>query len=117
MYTITYAPQQCCGIKICALTHDGTLTGRAYLYILRNDLHADPFGLLEDVFVDERARNAGIGAHVIKTAIHLAHERGCYKLIATSRTHRPRVHALYKKLGFSEHGTEFRIDLVSDERN
>lgn len=34
----------------------------------------------------------------------------CYKLIATSRTSRPKVHELYHRLGFTQHGVEFRID-------
>ncbi|MEO0537352.1 MAG: hypothetical protein AAF215_26285 [Cyanobacteria bacterium P01_A01_bin.123] len=34
----------------------------------------------------------------------------CYKLIATSRTSRPKVHDLYQRLGFTQQGFEFRID-------
>jgi len=35
---------------------------------------------------------------------------GCYKLIATSRTSRPKVHELYQRLGFENHGVEFRMN-------
>jgi len=32
------------------------------------------------------------------------------ELIATSRHARQRVHALYARLGFTDHGKEFRMD-------
>jgi hypothetical protein len=39
-----------------------------------------------------------------------ARRRRCYKLIATSRDERPRVHDLYRRLGFEEWGREFRLN-------
>ena len=85
--------------------------GRAYLYVMRNDLHPSPFGLLEDVFVDETQRGGGLGTKLVQEVISAAKEAGCYKLVATSRTSRPKVHELYRRLGFADHGIEFRIDL------
>jgi len=38
-------------------------------------------------------------------------EAGCYKLVATSRASRPRVHELYERLGFENYGVEFRMNL------
>jgi len=83
---------------------------RAYLYLMHNDLHQEPFGLLEDVYVSETQRGTGIGTKIVQQVIKTAKQRGCYKLIATSRTSRSRVHQLYKKIGFTERGLEFRID-------
>ncbi len=83
---------------------------RAYLYVMHNDLHSEPFALLEDVYVAENQRGTGKGTQLVKQAIAKAEELGCYKLIATSRKSRPRVHQLYLKLGFKERGSEFRID-------
>src|SRR5436190_4802090 len=80
---------------------------RAYLYVMTNDLHDAPFGLLEDVFVDESQRGGGLGTTLVKEVISAAQEAGCYKLIATSRTSRPKVHELYERLGFENHGVEF----------
>ena len=84
---------------------------RAYLYLMHNDLHSEPFGLLEDVYVDESQRSKGLGTKLVKEVVQTAKEQGCYKLIATSRSSRTQVHQLYKRLGFSERGLEFRIDL------
>jgi len=38
---------------------DGKEIGRAFLYILYNDLHKKPFGLLEDVYINEDLRGQG----------------------------------------------------------
>jgi len=85
---------------------------RAYLYVMTNDLHTAPFGFLEDVFVDESQRGSGLGTALVQEVIAAAREAGCYKLIATSRASRPRVHELYERLGFANYGLEFRMDLA-----
>lgn len=93
-----------------SVREDGTEVGRAYLYILHNDLHREPFGLLEDVFVDEEMRGKGLGKRLVHAVIEEAKRQRCYKLIATSRRERPLVHKLYRDLGFREWGSEFRMD-------
>jgi GNAT superfamily N-acetyltransferase len=90
----------------------GREVARVYLYLAENDLHPGRcFGLLEDVFVDESARGQGLGAALVRHVIEEARRRHCYKLIATSRHERARVHELYRRLGFEEWGREFRLDL------
>ena len=88
---------------------------RAYLYIMTNDLHAEPFGLLEDVYVDDSQRGSGLGTALVREVIAAAREAGCYKLIATSRASRARVHELYERLGFTNYGLEFRLNLGGDD--
>jgi GNAT superfamily N-acetyltransferase len=90
---------------------DGVEVARAYLYLMNNDLHQEPFGLMEDVFVDDSRRGEGLGTKLVNEVVAAAKENGCYKLIATSRDSRPKVHDLYRRLGFADHGREFRIDL------
>lgn len=89
---------------------DGVEVAHAYLYVLKNDLHPEPFGLLEDVFVGGDMRGRGVGSELVKTVVAAAKEAGCYKLIATSRAERHKVHELYLKLGFTDYGKEFRVD-------
>jgi GNAT superfamily N-acetyltransferase len=89
---------------------DGKEVGRAFLYLIKNDLHPEPYGLMEDVFIDESLRGQGLGTELVKALIVKAKELGCYKLIATSRHERAKVHELYERLGFRNHGLEFRID-------
>ena len=99
------------GVRFSVL-QDGKEVGRAFLYILSNDLHKEPFGIMEDVFVEESVRGQGIGTQLIEAVVAAAKKEGCYKLIATSRESRPRVHDLYLRLGFHSYGKEFRIDLL-----
>lgn len=97
------------GIKF-YIQEDGKEVGRATLYVLHNDLHEEPFGFLEDVYVAESQRGKGLGTRIVKKVIEKAEELGCYKLICTSRYEKPRVHKLYEKIGFKDHGKEFKID-------
>ncbi len=99
------------GVRFSIAGADGEVA-RAYLYVMTNDLHKEPFGLLEDVFVAESERGSGLGTALVNEVIAAAREAGCYKLVATSRASRPKVHALYERLGFKSYGLEFRMDLV-----
>lgn len=92
------------------ISRNGKEVARVYVYMIRNDGHKKPYGLLEDVFVEESERGSGIGTELLKHVIEDTQERGCYKLVGTSRTERERVHALYRRLGFKEWGKEFRMD-------
>ncbi len=85
--------------------------GRAYLYLIKNDLHDKPFGLLEDVYVHTSYRGQGIAGELLDAVLKKASE-ACYKLIATSRDDGTRtdVHAWYERLGFKNYGREFRIN-------
>ncbi len=102
--------KQSVAIKFIA-KENGKEMGRAFLYLIYNDLHAEPYGLLEDVFVDATSRGKGIGNELVLAVIHEAKKRGCYKLIATSRTSRHEIHTWYERLGFKNYGLEFRMDL------
>lgn len=98
------------GIRI-SVEDNGKEIGRAFLYILKNDLHAEPFGYMEDVFVDENYRKAGMGMKLVEEVIRLAKEKNCYKIVATSRYGKESVHRLYEKLGFEDFGKEFKMYL------
>ena len=97
------------GIKF-SIKKDNKEIARAYFYLMKNDLHKQPFGLMEDVFIDESLRGKGYGTKIVKKIIEEAKKQNCYKLIATSRYPRDKVHNLYKKLGFQDWGKEFRIN-------
>lgn len=88
----------------------GKIVGRAYLYLIRNDLYEKPYGLLEDVFVEDEYRGKGVGNQLLKAVIAEAKDRNCPKLIGTSRYSRPHIHKWYEKLGFKDCGKEFRMD-------
>ena len=48
---------------------EGKILGSAYLYIMFNDLHKEPFGFLENVFVKEGYRGKGVGSKLVEAVI------------------------------------------------
>ena len=93
------------------IVENGKEAARASLYVLKNDLHDKPFGFIEDVCVCEELRGKGIGSKLLREIIAEAKRQNCYKIIATSRDSRERTHEFYEKLGFTNYGREFRMDL------
>ena len=61
---------QATGVRF-SITKSGKEVGRAYLYLLNNDLHKQPFGLLEDVFVDGEYRGTGIAKELLNAVSRL----------------------------------------------
>jgi len=99
-------------LKLVVRDAAGEQVARASLVLISNEMNPKPYGLLEDVFVREQDRGGGHGSRLVERIVELARQHGCYKLIATSRYSRPKVHALYLRLGFHDHGKEFRMDLT-----
>ena len=84
----------------------------AYLYLIYNENHNEPYGLMENVFVEEEFRGRGIGAKLVNEIITEAKLNNCYKLIGQSRHSNQKAHKLYGELGFKNHGLNFRMDLL-----
>ena len=99
------------GIRL-ILKEDDQEIGRIRVYFLHNDLRPQPYALLEDLFVQEEFRGKGYGTKLLQAAIEETRKKGCYKVIATSRHAREKVHALFIKVGFTWWGKEFRMDLL-----
>ncbi len=93
------------------LREQGREIARIWIYFIRNDLHTEPYAVLEDLFVQEACRGKGYGKQLIREALDEARKEGCYKVIMTSRHERKNVHELYLKLGFTDYGKEFRLSL------
>ena len=91
--------------------HDdqGSEIGYAYLFIISNKPNTQ-YGLLENLFVDEKYRAQGLGTQLLQAVIDLAKQEKCYKLICTSRYSNEKVHRLYAKSGFLDWGKEFRLN-------
>lgn len=94
-----------------SVVENGAEIGYLYVYLIRNDSHKEPYGLLEDLFVKEGHRKKGVGSALVQEALAEAKRLGCYKVIGTSRMSRENVHRLYEKMGLKKYGFEFRIDM------
>lgn len=99
-----------------SVKENGEEIAHAYLYFLHNDSNKQPIGYMEDIFVDENHRGSGVGTLLLNGLILEARRQECYKLIGTSRYEREKVHKLYRRLGFTEWGKEFRMDLFIKDK-
>jgi len=89
---------------------DGVVVGRAFLFVISNDLHDKSYGLLEDIWVEPNFQGKDIGTELVKSVIEKCKSEGLYKLLATSRKSREQVHSWYERLGFDKYGHAFRMD-------
>ena len=72
------------------------------------------FAVLDAVSVASAYRSQGIGQAMIRTALKLSAEAGCYKVTLSSNLSRDRAHAFYKSLGFEQHGWSFSLKVVPE---
>lgn len=110
-YTASYTQVNTLGTRVSLTGASGVEVGHVYVFLITNDLHEEPYALLEDLCVIISQRSKGVGNALLTEAIKLATERGCYKILATSRTEREEVHAWYTRKGFEKFGFEFRMNL------
>lgn len=82
-----------------------------YLYVIFQDRHPEPYGLLENVYVEPEHRNKGLGGMIVRALIAEAKKQQCYKIIGTSKAGNTDAHRFYERLGFKNVGYEFRMDL------
>lgn len=87
----------------------------AYLYIIFQDRHNEPYGMLENVYVEREYRKLGLGSKLIEKAILEAKKRRCYKIIGTSKFKNTGAHRFYERFGLKKIGYEFRMDIIKSK--
>lgn len=90
--------------------HCDQIIGSFELLIMDNLGHLGaPSAVIEDVVVEPEWQGRGIGKMMMKKALQICNERGCYKVTISSNLKRVRAHAFYESLGFEKHGYSFLI--------
>ncbi len=90
------------------------IVGTFALLIMDNLAYmAAPSAVIEDVAVDPTRHGEGIGQVMMRFALDVCRQKGCYKAILSSNSKRTRAHAFYEQLGFERDGYAFRVDLKS----
>lgn len=98
--------------KIHVAVRETRVVGTFALLIMDNfGHHGSPSAIIEDVAVDPALHGQGIGKAMMRYAIRLAAENGCYKVALSSNLKRERAHAFYDSLDFERHGYSFRTDI------
>jgi GNAT superfamily N-acetyltransferase len=91
---------------------DTSIVGTFALLIMDNLGHLGaPSAIIEDIAVDPVLQGQGIGKEMIRHAIQLATDNGCYKAVLSSNLKRERAHSFYESLEFERHGYSFQIDI------
>jgi ribosomal protein S18 acetylase RimI-like enzyme len=98
--------------KIYVAEEGGRIVGSFALLVMLNLGHCGaPSAIVEDVVVDPQMQGRGVGAAMMRAAMDLARNKGCYKLVLSSNAKRVRAHAFYEQLGFMRHGISFSVIL------
>ncbi len=98
--------------KIYVAEEGGRIVGSFALLVMLNLGHCGaPSAIVEDVVVDPQMQGRGVGAAMMRAAMDLARDKGCYKLVLSSNAKRVRAHAFYERLGFTRHGISFSVIL------
>jgi GNAT superfamily N-acetyltransferase len=101
-------PDYALHVAIC----DNRIVGTFALLVMDNLGHLGaPSAVIEDVAVEPRWQGRGVGKAMMRYALRLAHEKGCYKAMLSSNLKRTQAHAFYDSLMFARHGYSFRVDL------
>ncbi|MDQ0394677.1 GNAT family N-acetyltransferase [Labrys monachus] len=91
---------------------DGTVVGTFCLMIIDNIARRGRFsGLIEAVVVASGRQGEGLGKAMLRRAIAMAGEKGCYKVALSSGFKTANAHAFYDSLGFERHGISFLLPL------
>lgn len=102
----------------CYLAWDGTEPVATFTLLIFDALvhGGSREALLDGVVVTASRRGEGIGRAMIREAMRLAANGGCYKLALSSNLKSKDAHRFYESLGFTQHGISFAIapPLTSD---
>lgn len=104
--------------KIHVAERDSRIVGTFALLIMHNLGHwGTPSAVIEDVAVDPACQGQGIGRIMMRHALQICGEKGCYKAVLSSNLKRERAHAFYESLGFEQHGYSYRVLLDPPRQN
>ena len=99
--------------RVYLLCRDGVPVGSFSLMVFASPSHqGTPQAMLDGVVVARSVRGAGLGQRMIRHAMTLAADAGCYKMSLSSNLKRADAHRFYQQLGFVQHGVSLSIALM-----
>jgi GNAT superfamily N-acetyltransferase len=101
--------------KIYIARNASVIVGTFALLIMDNLGHlGKPSAIIEDVAVSPEYHGKGIGREMMKRAMEIACDAGCYKMTLSSNLKRIKAHRFYESLGFVRHGYSYQIALLDE---
>jgi len=102
--------------KLYLAEFNNEIAGTFALLIMDNLAHrGEPSSIVEDVVVRKDLQGKGIGKEMMKYAMGISRQKGCYKIVLSSHLRRKDAHRFYESLGFKKHGYSFVANLKSHE--
>ncbi len=102
--------------KLYVAEYGNQIIGTFALLIMDNLAHrGEPSSIVEDVAVKKEFQGKGIGKKMMKYAMNISRQKGCYKMVLSSHMRRNQAHKFYESLGFRKHGFSFIVDLKTAE--
>jgi ribosomal protein S18 acetylase RimI-like enzyme len=88
---------------------DGMVVGTLDVLIVPNLSHGGaPWGIVENVVVDEEMRGRGLGHSLMEEAVRRCNDAGCYKVQLLTHKSRTRAHEFYRSMEFEPVAEGFR---------
>jgi GNAT superfamily N-acetyltransferase len=87
------------GTQLVVEDEAGAPVGFATLYFTWSTLRADRIAILNDLYLDDRARGTGAAAALFQGALAVSRERGCVDMEWQTATDNHRAQAFYAKMG------------------
>lgn len=102
--------------KLYVAEYGNQIIGTFALLIMDNIAHrGEPSSIIEDVAVKKEFQGKGIGKEMMRFAMNLSRQKGCYKMVLSSHMRRDQAHKFYESLGFKKHGFSFIVELKTDD--
>jgi GNAT superfamily N-acetyltransferase len=96
------------GLRLIVAESAGLLVSCCTLVIVPNLTRGcRPYALVENVVTHADFRRRGFGGAVVKKAMDLAWDAGCYKVMLMTGSKRPETHRFYEHCGFLPEKTGF----------
>jgi GNAT superfamily N-acetyltransferase len=93
------ASPECHGTQLIAREDDGSAVGFATVFWTWGTLQAAQVGVMNDLFVVERARGGGVAEALIAGCVDLCRERGAVELGWQTAKDNLRAQAVYERVG------------------
>ena len=82
---------------------DGRIVSSCTLAVIKNlTRSAKPYGLIENVVTHPNYRNKGYGTAVLKKAVEICREKGCYKVMLMTSSKDESIFRFYENAGFNK---------------